>query len=771
MIKRVIKLNLVKYIYPKRRLQTFINKDEKYSVDKNDELSFLSNEIKHNLHKLKCIEQKKVKSDRIIYKKILKDLLKEKENFVADEVVSFLYILTYNDLYYLDISSNFFSYFYKNYIFSKNYFININVNSIIHVIYSYYLFENYNFLVIKNNPFFDIKGHSNNGDKKTTHLAKENVEFSHLSAYNTLNQKDNTSKVNENYTHDGKNTLFKQEDIYINGVHKNEEKKGIKRINSYNEYYNNQFYGIFHIYNYFSKFISSNIDYINKNHIIKILLVLSQFIHNFTVNEITHSYYKNESGKLEHNKQQLLNIGENLFALIEAFIEKIDIKKNIKKSHAPETINEKEVKKKEERYVNLIDNSFKNFIYIDNDLNDHKLMCLFLYILSNIFHPISPHFFISTNGDIPTEKLNVDDIVSNYKNEIKSYDENTPEKNKSPSLSHGDEIINEDIQVYNNIKFSVIDMFKRHYNKIEIHNIFYKNIDNEKSDIHNFTVYRNNLLKSVKRYIFIDTIYKLDVHYKLIFFKAIYSLNFFNFPYLKYIYFLHLYYKSNNTDNFDYYDHLYFQDSQNLKIEFGLEGNQTDVSKIDQMKQPIEQQEKEQTKHIVSEQNNESKIIHINWIKNKILELSKRGDIFNNVYINLLNDIENSIQNNSAEQNINNLLQMHLLRYVDNHFTIMLLSKLCNSVDKLANDHKKKVNVVINSMLMFFPPHIQYCNLPLLKNKSPYAINIYNHIYYNNNAYIKHLNKLYDFLILLYNKQIFKKKRKELLSWANYKYL
>lgn len=232
-----------------------------------------------------------------------------------------------------------------------------------------------------------------------------------------------------------------------------------------------------------------------------------------------------------------------------------------------------------------------------------------------------------------------------------------------------------------------------------------------------------------------------------------------------------MYYKSNNTDNFDYYDHLYFQDSQNLKIEFDLESNKTDVNKIDKMKQPIEQQNTEQSKNIINEQNNASKIMHIKWIKNKILELSKRGDIFNNVYINLLNDIENSIQNNSAEQNINNLLQMHLLRYVDNHFTIMLLSKLCNSVDKLANDHKKKINVVINSMLMFFPPHMQHCSLPLLKSKSPYTINIYNHIYYNNNAYMKHLSKLYDFLILLYNKNIFKKKRKELLSWANYKYL
>lgn len=91
-------------------------------------------------------------------------------------------------------------------------------------------------------------------------------------------------------------------------------------------------------------------------------------------------------------------------------------------------------------------------------------------------------------------------------------------------------------------------------------------------------------------------------------------------------------------------------------------------------------------------------------LKNKLIELSKEGDIFNNAYIKLLNNIENSIKNNSIEQNINTLQYMYLMRFVDNHFIILLISKLCNTSDKLKNEHKKKnecYNDVIMHILVF----------------------------------------------------------------------
>lgn len=75
---RLIEKNLRRKSLLKRGVQTYICKDKEKISSNYEELQFLDNNIKHNLYKLKCIEQKKIKSDRIVYQKILKDLLKEK---------------------------------------------------------------------------------------------------------------------------------------------------------------------------------------------------------------------------------------------------------------------------------------------------------------------------------------------------------------------------------------------------------------------------------------------------------------------------------------------------------------------------------------------------------------------------------------------------------------------------------------------------------------------------------------------------------------------
>ncbi|CRH02704.1 conserved Plasmodium protein, unknown function [Plasmodium relictum] len=727
------RLNIFTDLFIKRKVQTFIPKYEGNVIDKYEDLNFLDNEIKHNIHKLKCIEQKKIKNDRIIYKKILKDLLKEKENFVADELVQFFYILIYNDLYYLDICSNFFTYFYNNYIFSRNYFNNINVNNIIHIIYSYYLFESYHFLTVKNNLFnlndkIDQQNKLKNENNKII-----NLKFNHL----------DDSKSNPNVNDD----VYSKLDIYMK-KNKNEQNDYIN-MNRYNEYYNNNTYGSFHIFNYYSTFIHFNIDYINNNHLIKILLVLSQFVYNTSISSFFENKCKDKIFNVSSNNE-LKNIEKNLFPLIESFIQKIDIKKDIKKSYSPETINEKEVKKKKERYMNLIDNSYKNFIYIDSDLNDHKLICLFFYVLSNIFHPISTNFFFSREDYLSCEILS-DYPFNKLNEEGKSGIKNDPSY-LCTSL--------ENLNTNDKINLPIIKVFINHYNKLEMRNEFYKNTDKEKSSIQNFIIYKNNILKNIKKYVYLDSIYNLDMHYKLIFFKAVYSLNFFNFPLLKYIYLIHYYQQNNNIDNFDYYDNLHFHNFQNIHIQYNQSSNdQKENNQAEIVQNKLNQDE-------INEELNDKKN-YDNILRNKLREISKKCDIFNNAYINLLNEIENNIKNNSTEQIINTLLHMHLLRFIDNHFIILIISKLCNSTDKLRNEHKKKINTIITSLLIFLSTHIHFSNLSFLKCYS--HINIFNHIYYNNNIYMRHLKKLYDFILLMYNKKIFKRKRKELLSWTNYK--
>ncbi|CRG93586.1 conserved Plasmodium protein, unknown function [Plasmodium gallinaceum] len=730
------RLNIIANLIIKRKTQTFIPKCEGNIIDKYEELNFLDNDIKHNIHKLKCIEQKKIKNDRIIYKKILKDLLKEKENFVADELVQLFYIMIYNDLYYLDICFRFFTYFYNSYIFSKNYFNNVNVNNIIHIIYSYHLFENYHFLTVKNNIFI-----LDNKIEEKQNLKNENNKITNLK-FNQLNDSISNAKI-ENV-----NDIYSKLDTYVK-KNKNEQNNFIN-MNRYNEYYNNNTYGSFHIYNYYSDFIHFNIDYINKNHLIKILLVLSQFVYNTSINYFFENKFKGEFSNFSSNSN-LKNIEKNLFIIIEAFIQKIDIKKDIKKSYTPETMNEKEIKKKKERYINLIDNSYKNFIYIDNELNDHKLVCLFFYVLSNIFHPLSTNFFFSKEDYLSFESLS--DYSSNKLTEENKSKISNDSNNFCSSL--------ENLNTNDIMNLPIIKIFINHYNKLEMHNMFYRNIDKEKSNIQNFIIYKNNILKNIKKYVFLDSIYSLDTHYKLIFFKAVYSLNFFNFPLLKYIYLIYYYQQNNNIDNFDYYDNLHFHNFQNIHIHYNQNNDD-----------PTENNQKESIQYKLNqdELNEEikDKKKYEDLLKNKLIEASKKYDIFNNAYINLLNDIENNIKNNSTEQIINTLLHMHLFRFIDNHFIILIISKLCNNTDKLRNEHKKKINNIIMSLLIFLSTHIYSNNLSFLKYYN-HNINIFNHIYYNNNIYIRHLKKLYDFILLLYNKNIFKKKRKELQSWTNYK--
>ncbi|SBS93385.1 conserved Plasmodium protein, unknown function [Plasmodium malariae] len=804
MIRRGKKVISIINAFSKRRVQTIIRKDEVYSADRYEELNFLENKIKDNLHKLKCLEQKKIQSDRIVYKNILKELLKEKENFVADEMIHFLYILVYNDLYYLDICSNFFSYFYDKYLFSKRYFNNVNVNSIIHVIYSYYLFENYYFLTWHKRNVHTLKNNDKNIVEETdTQTLKGVFEDSSVLTHPRLIRKDgrsgrnNSSSPNSSSPSSSSPNSSSPSSSSPNSSSPSSSSPNSSRFNSnsrsnssrnsgsrtgggpwedrehtngtsrYRDYYNNAAYRSFHIYNFFSPFINTNIDYINKNHLIKILLVLSQYVYNSTICGV--AQYEDCTSKRCINSlynDKFKNVGKILFTLIEAFVEKINIKKDIKKAYMPETINEKEIKKKKERYINLIDNSYKNFIYIDNDLNEHKLICLFFYIISNIFYPISENFFFKGGH------LYIDEMSNGYTSSKSTEEAKLDQKDKDYIISlRKDASASENLRADNESIFPIVDMFTMHYNTIEIRNVFYKNTGSEKTSIENFIIYKNNILKNMKKNVYLDSIYSLEVHYKLIFFKAIYSLNFFKSPFLKYVYLIHHYQKYNSIDYFDYCERLHFHNDQNVHIEIGNADGQSETRNVEMNQSNIYKEDIKEASDIedikydrITEKTREQ------WLRNKMKNISKRGYIFNNEYINLLNDIDCSIRNNSTEQTINTLLHMHLLRFMDNHFIILFISKLCNSTDKLRNEHKKKINIIITSLLTFLSSHINSPNLSFQK-KAKCSINIFNHVYYNNNVYIKHLKKLYDFVLLMYNKKVFKRKRKELLSWTNYKCL
>ncbi|SOV80719.1 conserved Plasmodium protein, unknown function [Plasmodium reichenowi] len=798
---RLIEKNLRRKSLLKRGVQTYICKDKEKISSNYEELEFLDNNIKHNLYKLKCIEQKKIKSDRIVYKKILKDLLKEKQNLDSNELVEFLYIVIYNDLYYLDISCNFFFYFYNNYIFSKKYFNNVNVNDIIHVIYSFYLFQNYHFFISKNN-FCDLDKTQeildNEENKKVGHI------LSHMKIKNLegqLNKKNNNNNINNNiYAYD--DHLYG--DVLNNSpLYQKNEENNYSFINKkkYTQYYNNNTHSCFHIYNYYSSFIHHNIDYINKNHLIKLLLVLSQCINNQNISyHLNKQKYENNQSIEKDIKTNIKNpfeyIQKNIFTLIEKFIEKIDLKKDIKKSYTPERINQKEWEKKKKRYINLIDGSFKNYIYIDNHLNNNKLVCLFFYVLSNIFYPISPsrfffslpckeniaksHNFTANNNNNNNNNSNNNNNVMTHQmdnvNMLLSYSNNKCDDIKEPRVYN--ENTNDNILVEHNGHLGIIQMFKNHYNNIEeMSNEFYKNTDKTKSSIENFIIYKNNVLKSIKKYVFLDAIYNLDVHYKLMFFKSIYTLNFYNLPFLKHIYSIQSYVQYNNLDNLDFYDNMDFLNTPSVYIEINQSDEKGQGPKLGRVKKKsdnirIRKENKNCNNtddHYQDTINDNVKNYYEKTLKNKLIELSKEGDIFNNAYVKLLNNIENSIKNNSIEQNINTLQYMYLMRFVDNHFIILLISKLCNTSDKLKNEHKKKMNAIMMSLCIYLSSHIDSNILWFNDTEKNLPINVFNHIYYNNKIYLSHLKKLNDFILLLYNKQIFKRKRKELLSWTNYK--
>ncbi|GAW83658.1 hypothetical protein, conserved [Plasmodium gonderi] len=710
------------FLCRRREMQSCVGKVEAKDMQENyDELSFLNNDIKHNLYRLKCIEQKKIKSDRIVYKKILKDLLKKKEKFIADDMINFFYILIYNDLYYLDICSNFFSYFYQHCVYSKKYLNNVHVNSIVQIIYSFHVFENYNFF------------------SNSRHIFPTQVVEPESSRHNC-------NIGNGNY-------LTKRNDPHID----NERHK---------VHYHNGAYSTFHIYNHLSEFIYLNIEHINKSHIIKILLPLSQFVFNSTVTLFT----QHNSINPDEYKKQMNKIGKNLFLLIESFVEKINITKGIKKSYSAETTNEKEIKKKKERYSNLIDNSYRNYIYIDNDSNDNKLICLFFYILSKLFFPISPNFFLKMKNPLDSDNP-IDEHAFGQapreeepklgwkKNDHYAKLEISEDAAK---LEINDESCNPGMSAHmkdEEKNFVVVDLFMSHYKKNEMrNNVFYKNTHEEKSNVENFQIYKNNILKAMKKYVFLDDIYSLNLHYKMVFFKAIYSLHFFNFPFLRDLFLIYSYMNSSKIDNFDQTSQLHF---------FSLhEGDDQACAEIAEMEESMTH--KDVNVAPVDEQKRSGET-YDEGIKKKITQLAKRGDLFNNVYINLLSDIENSIKNCTAEEALNTLFHMHLLRFVDNHFIIALISKLCNSTDKLRTEHKKKMNVIVIALLSFLSPHIH--SIMSFQKGLLYNINVFNHIYCNNDVYVDQLKRLRDFVELLHNKQIFKRKRKELLSWSNYKHL
>ncbi|KJP88054.1 hypothetical protein AK88_02329 [Plasmodium fragile] len=640
----------------------------------NDDLSFLNDDIKHNLFRLKCMEQKKIKTDRIVYKKILKDLLKKKESFVANDMIEFLYILIFNDLYHLDICSNFFFHFYHRCVYSGRYLEGVHVNSVVHLIFAFYVFEGYGFF---------------------------------------------GAAANRGVPDAGSNTEASTP--------------------RYREYHRNEAHMSFHLYTHLAQYIHSNMEHINKSHLIKMLLVLSQF----TSNLGTIALMQSEGTEAVEQKRALKDVGMNLFPLIESFAEKIDIAKDIKKVYSPETINEREMKKKKGRYLNMIDNSSKNFIYIDNESNDNKLICLFFYVLSKLFFPVCSNFLLhmesELEGSLPTdarsskqpsqeetlmcEKKNGDDTMETHT--FFFTDEKTAHRNGEK------------------LKFTLVDMFMNHYRQVEMRNhVFYRNVNTERTGVENYQTYKNNILRAMRKYVFLDDIYSLGLYYKMVFFKAIYSLHFFQFPFLRHLYEIHSYAISRDVDHLDYNERLYF----NGEVEWER-AEPRHSEKTCEKKHPQERFDERE--------------------KNKIVELAKRGDVFNNAYVNLLNYIERDIKNCSPEEALNTLLQLHLLRFVDNHFVLPLISKLCNSTDKLRNEQKKKMNVIIISMLSFLSPHI--ASIESIQKGPLRDVNVFNHTYCNNDVYVGHLQRLREFVQLLYNKQIFKRKRKELLSWSNYK--
>ncbi|ANQ10954.1 Uncharacterized protein PCOAH_00054020 [Plasmodium coatneyi] len=651
----------------------------------NDDLSFLNDDIKHNLFRLKCMEQKKIKTDRIVYKKILKDLLKKKESFVANDMVEFLYILIFNDLYHLDICSNFFSHFYNRCVYSGRYLEGVHVNSVVHLIFSFYVFEGYGFFGGAAN-----RGVPNWGRTKREDNTKDNM-------------KDNTDVSTARYR----------------------------------EYHRNEAHMSFHLYTHLARYIHLNMEHINKSHLIKMLLVLSQFTSNWGAT----AFMQNENTETVEQSRGVKDVGMNLFPLIESFAEKIDIAKDIKKVYSPETINEKEKKKKKEKYLNMIDNSSKNFIYIDNESNDNKLICLFFFVLSKLFFPVCPNLLFHVKGNLEGSPPHMSG--QSYKQLSQEETLICEKKNGHGTMEEAHTLFCKDRKTANRgcekLKFTLVDMFMSHYKQVELRNhVFYRNVDTQKSGLENYETYKNNILRAMRKYVFLDEIYSLGVYYKIVFFKAIYSLHFFQFPFLRHLYEIHSYAINSNVDHLDYSERLHFS------------------GEVVELRHPEKTCAQEEPQKRCDER-----------AKDKIVELAKRGDIFNNAYVNLLNYIESDIKNCSPEEALNTLLQLHLLRFVDNHFILPLISKLCNSTDKLRNEHKKKMNVIIISILSFLSPHI--ASIESVQKGPLRDVNVFNHTYCNNDVYVGHLQKLREFVELLHNKQIFKRKRKELLSWSNYK--
>ncbi|VUZ98987.1 conserved Plasmodium protein, unknown function [Plasmodium vivax] len=643
----------------------------------NDDLSFLNDDIKHNLYRLKCIEQKKIKTDRIVYKKILKDLLKKKESFVANDMVEFLYILMFNDLYHLDICSNFFFHFYNRCVCSGRYLEGVHVNSVVHLIFSFYVFEGYGFL----------GGSAKRGGP--------NMGVANLGA-------------------------------------NRETPKVVTPTTRYREYHRNEAHMSFHLYTHLAPFIHAHMEHINKSHLVKMLLVLSQFTSNWGAT----AFLQSESREEAEEKCGLKNVGINLFPLIESFAEKIDKAKDIKRAYSPETITEKEMKKKKGKYLHMIDNSSKNFIYIDDESNNNKLVCLFFFVLSKLFFPVCPSFLLHGGGALEGSLS----PTGGKKNGDGTTEAHTPFCTDEKATLRSCE----------KIKFTLVDMFMSHYRQVEMRNhVFYRNVDTQRSGVENYETYKNNILKAMRKYVFLDEIYSLGVHYKVVFFKAIYSLHFFQFPFLRHVYEIHSYVSGSNVDHMDYSERLHFS---------GEGGGDGSGHGSGDGSGDLEGERAEP--HHPQKRCDERE-------KNTIVELAKRGDVFNNAYVNLLNEIEGDIKNCSPEEALNTLLQLHLLRFVDNHFVLPLISKLCNSTDKLRNEQKKKMNVIIMSLLSFLSPHI--ASIESIQAGPLCDVNVFNHTYCSNDVYVGHLQRLREFVQLLHDKQIFKRKRKELLSWSNYK--
>ncbi|EUD69133.1 hypothetical protein C922_00825 [Plasmodium inui San Antonio 1] len=675
-----------------------------------DDLSFLNDDIKHNLFRLKCIEQKKIKTDRIVYKKILKDLLKKKDSFVASDMVEFFYILIFNDLYHLDICSNFFLHFYQRCVYSRRYLEGVHVNSVVHLIFAFYVFEGYGF----------FSGAANRGVPNLGGVTP-GVNSGANSGASSGASSGATSEANTDAS--------------------------TKR---YREYHRNEAHMSFHLYTHLAPYIHTNKEHINKSHLIKMLLVLSQFTSNWAATALMPT----ADTEAAEQRSAMKHVGINLFPLIESFAEKIDIAKDIKKVYSPEVINEKEMKKKKGRYLHMIDNSSKNFIYIDNESNDNKLICLFFFILSKLFFPVCSNFLLHTEGTVegspptgeqsPKQPSQEETLMCEKKSGDSTMEEDTLFCTDGKTTHRSCE----------KLKFTLVDMFMSHYRQVEMRNhVFYRNVDTQRSGVENYETYKNNILRAMRKYVFLDDIYSLGVYYKMVFFKAIYSLHFFQFSFLRHLYEIHSYAISSDVDHLDYSERLHFSGEYSDEVD-------GEMAELDRERAKPRHPEKTCAQKHPQKRCDER-------AKNKIVELAKRGDVFNNAYVNLLNNIESDIRNCSPEEALNTLLQLHLLRSLDNHFVLPLISKLCNSTDKLRNEHKKKMNVIILSLLSFLSPHI--ASIESIQKGPLRDVNVFNHAYCNNDVYVGHLQRLRDFVQLLHNKQIFKRKRKELLSWSNYK--